>query len=260
MTDTFSQEDFDKLVAEGVIPKEDLEGVVPPGQPTPPAPPAPPALDLTAYKLDGDNIPPELKGKTLDQALSAYNEIRTLSTNLAKDLAARTNQPTQPATPPTPPKAPEFSPEDLVDNSAKGFNEKMDQFFTTKTAPLMAMMAQNSANMNRMSALQRSEVLREYEGTLNQIINENQLNEFALAQPQTWAVLEAMVQQRHMQDIVKKQVEAAARRPAPEPSFTPRNAPEGGSPTLTAEQLEIARGLGIDPRVYATMVQYTNQG
>jgi len=207
--------------------------------------------------LDGEGIPEELRGKTLEEALGVYEEMKTLSASLASQ--ARQAPPPAPAPAVVPP-AP-FTTDDIVEEGGKTFNDKLDQFFEAKTAPLVSRLVENQAMVNRNMALSASPVLAKYTATMDRIIAENRLDANALSQGGTWNTLEAMVTKEHVMDIAAART-AAARKPEPEMSAGVSSSPEGGAGvvTLSPAQRAAARGLGVSEKAYAAMVPFVNQG
>ena len=260
----FTQDDFDALVKDGDVP-EGPPGDVLDGPPdddavvAAAAAAAPKEPEPTPGPFDGDDVPEELRGKSAEEVLQVYGTLKDVSQTMASQIQQAPAPTPTPA--PVPLTTPEFSADDLVDDGGKSFNDKMEDFYRAKISPLEQTIHTNAAHSARIAALQQSEILREYEPTLNKIIAQNNLNAASLGNPQTWAILESMVGREHFQEIVAKQAKKLS-KPDPEPTAGVQAAPEGGSPasSLNADELATAKAFGIDPNVYAKMKPHTNQG
>ncbi len=213
---------------------------------------------VTPPVLEGDGVPEELKGKTPEEAIKVYEELKTLS----QGLAARVQE-GQKAPPPELPKAPAaITADDLVEDNAKGFNDKFGQMFDHKITPLMRQVVQGQAQSNRTAALAQSDVLKTYQSTMDRLILENNLDDAALAQPGTWGVLEGLVFKAHGNDIATARARELS-KPEPELSVKGEATLETTKATaasLSAVEKSVADGLGVGHDAYAAMKQYTNQG
>lgn len=263
---SFTEEDFDELVESGAVELDESKEITD----------GPPDDDEvvkmakenqgkkkeeteTPQTLDGDDIPEELRGKSVEEVVTFYKTLKDVSQNLAQQVKTGAKPPPPPPKEPVEP--PSFTADDLVEEGAKGFNEKMSKFFEAKTAPLMETYATSMANMQRQQAMAASPVLQKYPETLNKIIQEHNLGPGQLMNPQTWTILESLVGREHFNELVQEQA-AATKKPEPEVTAGVRATPEAvdGKVQLTSEEATIARALGVKPEVYAAMKPHTNQG
>lgn len=255
---TFTEEDFEKAMEEA---GEELEAgkkeEEPKGEEEAAGEEETPKSQSQSPRLaDDESIPAELRGKSVEEALAIYGQLKQTSQGLARQFQEMNKKPAEQPKPPAP-----ITADDLVEGDGQGFNQKLEEFFNAKITPLQQTLLQTAAQNNRQAMVGRSPILQKYENTLNAIIQEHSLGHEALARPDVWAQLEMMVAQRHFDDIVRERA-AAIQKPTPEPSEKGTGTPEadGQQVKLTAQEKAVADGMGVSYKAYAQMKRFTQQG
>lgn len=251
---TFTEDDFEQAMKEA---GEELEDKTPEGtaadedkapDPKPVEKPAPARL------ADDDSIPAELRGKSVEEALGIYQQLKQTSQGLAQQFQKLQEKPA--------PKAPDpISADDLVEADGANFNKKLNEFFDAKITPLQQTLLQTAAQNNRQAMVARSEILKKYEPTLDAVIQQYQLGPEQLARQDVWAQLEMVVAQQHFNEIVAEKAQAL-QKPRPEMSAGARATPEGGDNEiqLTAQEKAVADGMGVSHKAYAQMKRFVSPG
>lgn len=201
--------------------------------------------------LSGDDIPEELRGKTMREAMQTYNGIK----NFAQGLTARQMQQQQVAPAPAPAQEPvSFTEEDFLGADPQVFQQKLDQFFAQRTQPMLVEYYTGQAQMQYQNAKNnpRMKYFKDYEGEILQMAQQLPVNQ--VANPSTWEGLYSIVVQRHLDEIIQKE----ASRPKPRVPVTERGTGAGTgrktrTPQLTAQERKVADALGISHDQYARL-------
>lgn len=211
-----------------------------------------------ASPFTGDDIPEELRGKTPTEVVAHYLEVKNAGAKMA-EIALSQRQPAQAAPAPPPPLEPpaKITSEDFLDESVD-INEKIAAIAEHKIEPYRNQMIQTAARNTYDRAFQVSPHLADYKVEVDKLIAQRQLTNEQIANPDTWAVIDAHILRTHAKDIYEKYTAAPARKPAPPDEIrgNARLGPSGeGKTKLTAEQKHFAKVLGVsaeDAEQYTT--------
>lgn len=197
----------------------------------------------------GEDYPvEELRGKSPEDAAKLIQQLERAGRTIVGMLQTQTAAPA-PAPQPvvtTPP--PKLEPADLLEEDK--LNAKVDELFSHKMRPIVEQNLRIAANSTYQNALSRYPRFQKYAPEVTQFINSVNLQQ--AADPRTWDYLDAMLARNHAQE----EMQELTRKTPPPPNTSrgrgiPENESDQGVPSLSADELYIAKRLGVDPTLYA---------
>jgi len=219
-----------------------------------------PEPQLTGF--EGDEIPEELRGKSPQEIVELYNEVKTTGTRLAGLLRTQLSQPQQHTPPPKEEPPPRITADDVLGDDA-AINEKIERLFEHKARPYAAQMTQMAADAQYTRAFQQYPHLQDYREEVNELIRSNNITPQVIAMPVTWEAISNQILRTHFDEIAAKRAKAreAVRPPPPDTAIRGDNkgrlnTGQAGEGKLTKAQIEAAKALGVDPKeaaLYASM-------
>jgi len=205
--------------------------------------------DYQSIRLDGDDIPEPLRGKSVSEAMQQYNSILSHAQQMAQQMRQGQMQQQQQQTPPEPEK-PVFEDDDLL-GDARNFETKLNQFVQRRVSPYVQQQMQAQTQQARQLAQQQfGDEFQRWGQEIDQLAG--QLPVQQTANPQTWAQLVQYVRGQHMDEIIQERIQAAQQQPRkrPPPSERGRAPAQGGRKKqkgeISAEEREVMQLLGID--------------
>lgn len=287
---TFSMEDLENLEGSGADNLENLDlsgdvdgdedfdqGTDAGAEPAPQAQGSQPERQADGTYRYGDDAPEELRGKTPEEALAAYNNLRQFARVLYAQQTGQGGAPAQNAPAQAPP---EITENELLTSDAPSINQKLQSLFETKATPFINDTYQKLSLVALSEAERNEQAMPYFKKYRAEIIEQaQQLSAIQTSDIRTWKALHDQVAAKHMQEIIAEQVAAAraAREqdnddPAPTPTGRPGARGQGNLPfsergtraggkqggaapvKLTPEQQSIARGLGVSYEEFAKLV------
>jgi hypothetical protein len=238
---TFSAEDVENLES-GELPTPGEGVAATPATPTPT-----PAPQEFRY---GEDAPPELRGKTPQDAAALFAAARDTAKLAFERLQQTSVQPAAAA--PVRKEDIELTSEDLVGDDPGKVNTKLNRLFEAKAAPVINELLQNQSNQihTLMRAHPSMPYFQRYEQEI--LASANRLPVSATAKAETWQLLYQTTVAQHLPEILNEQkAEWERARSTPPPSERGRGGPPNQQRRgLSDEQKTIARSLGVSEEEY----------
>ena len=205
-----------------------------------------PPKEAVDFVFDGDDVPEELRGKTKAEAIAHYQQVKNAGKQMADLYMSSQKRPAAPPPEPEPP--PKITADDFLDEGGD-ITQKIEKIAEHKIRPYIAEAQNNAANNMYTRQLQSTPYLNDYRDEVNHLITSQNLTPAQVANPATWALIDAHILKSHSVEIYEKYAAQKKRKPEPPTAIkgdTRGRASQNAGGKLTSEQKEFAKLLGAN--------------